>query len=207
MKPQSPIDFKNDLQIIVFTAPSGAGKTTCRNHALRTQKDLEFSISSCTRQKRSGEVHGVDYYFSTVTKFKQDIKKNAFIEFEEVYPGKYYGTLKSEIERIHKNHHHVLLDIDVKGAQNVRKLFPDAKIIFIKPPSLEALVKRLQGRGDTSAEDMKVRIAQAKEELSFGEKMCQEGIFSVSLVNDDLERTQATLANLLSLYLGRVKSA
>jgi guanylate kinase len=207
MKPQSPVGLQNDLQIIVFTAPSGAGKTTCRNHALKTQKDLEFSISSCTRQKRSGDVHGVDYYFVTLEKFKEDIKNDAFLEFEEVYPGKYYGTLKSEIERIHKNYHHVLLDIDVKGAQKVKKIFPHAKIIFIKPPSLEVLAKRLQKRGDTSPEDMKVRIAQAKEELSFGERMCQEGIFTVSLVNNEIEQTQATLTNLLNLYLGRVKSA
>jgi len=169
-------------KIIIITAPSGAGKTSITRHLLKTFPDqLSFSISAATRQKRDYEKNGVDYYFMTVDQFKEKIKDNAFIEWEMVYEGKYYGTLKSEIHRIWKEEKVPLLDIDVQGAVHVQQQHPEHTLsIFIQPPSVDELKKRLSSRGTETPESLATRLNKATYELSFKEH------FNKSIVNDDL---------------------
>jgi len=169
-------------KIIIITAPSGAGKTSITRNLLKTFPDqLSFSISAATRQKRDYEKNGVDYYFMTVDEFKEKIKDNAFIEWEMVYEGKYYGTLKSEIHRIWKEEKVPLLDIDVQGAVHVQQQHPEHTLsIFIQPPSVDELKKRLSSRGTETPESLATRLNKATYELSFKEH------FNKSIVNDDL---------------------
>ena len=171
-------------KIIVITAPSGAGKTSITRHLLKTFPDqLAFSISAATRQKRNYEKEGVDYYFMPVDKFKEKITANAFVEWEMVYEGKYYGTLKSEIHRIWKEGKIPLLDVDIKGAMHVQQQHPDHSLsIFIEPPSIEELKKRLQSRDSETAESLSARINKAAYELSFKEQ------FNKIIVNDELTK-------------------
>ena len=171
-------------KIIVITAPSGAGKTSITRHLLKTFPDqLAFSISAATRQKRNYEKDGVDYYFMPVDKFKEKITANAFVEWEMVYEGKYYGTLKSEIHRIWKEGKIPLLDVDIKGAMHVQQQHPDHSLsIFIEPPSIEELKKRLQSRDSETAESLSARINKAAYELSFKEQ------FNKIIVNDELTK-------------------
>ena len=171
-------------KIIVITAPSGAGKTSITRYLLKTFPDqLAFSISAATRQKRNYEKEGVDYYFMPVDKFKEKITANAFVEWEMVYEGKYYGTLKSEIHRIWKEGKIPLLDVDIKGAMHVQQQHPDHSLsIFIEPPSIEELKKRLQSRDSETAESLSARINKAAYELSFKEQ------FNKIIVNDELTK-------------------
>ena len=171
-------------KLIIITAPSGAGKTSITKHLLKTFPDkLAFSISAATRQKREHEKDGVDYYFMSVNDFKEKIQNNAFVEWEMVYEGKYYGTLKSEIHRIWKEEKSPLLDIDVQGAIHVRQQHPEQTLsIFIEPPSVEELQKRLSSRGTETPETLATRINKATYELSFKDH------FDKVIVNDDLKR-------------------
>jgi guanylate kinase len=171
-------------KIIIITAPSGAGKTSITKHLLKTFPDkLAFSVSAATRQKRTYEKDGVDYYFTSVDDFKEKIQHGAFVEWEMVYEGKYYGTLKSEIHRIWKEEKAPLLDIDVKGAVHVQQQHPEKSLsIFIEPPSVDELKKRLNTRGTETPESIATRVNKAAYELSFKEH------FDKVIVNDDLEK-------------------
>ena len=167
-------------KMLIFTAPSGAGKTTFR-HLLKTFDNLSFSVSASTRPPREGEVDGKDYYFLTLRKFNNRIKKDAFAEWEEVYPGKFYGTLKKEIAKKWRKKKDIVFDIEVKGATNLKKLYGDrALAVFIKPPSLDALISRLEKRDTENKKTLAERIARAKEELTY------ENNFDKVLINDDL---------------------
>lgn len=168
-------------KLIIFSAPSGAGKTTIVKHLLDSGLPLEFSISACSREPRVGEVNGKDYYFLSVNEFKSRIDKGEFIEWEEVYPGNYYGTLKSEPERIWKDSNHVLFDVDVKGGVHLKNLFGEnALSVFVMPPSIEELERRLIIRSTDDKETIKKRVDKAVFELKFADQ------FDVIITNDNL---------------------
>ena len=171
-------------KIIIITAPSGAGKTSITRHLLETHHDkLAFSVSAATRPARNYEKDGVDYYFISLEDFKNKIQHNEFVEWEMVYEGKYYGTLKSEMERIWKLDKVPVLDVDVKGALHVQQQYPESSIsLFIEPPSIDELKRRLESRGTESKESLQARINKASYELSFSHQ------FDKIIVNDNLER-------------------
>jgi guanylate kinase len=170
-------------KIIIITAPSGAGKTSITKYLLKTIPQLSFSISAATRQPRSYEKNGQDYYFISEQDFLEKIEQNEFVEWEMVYEGKYYGTLKSELERIWKENKIPLLDIDVKGAIHVQRRFPNSSLsIFIQAPSVEELKKRLQGRGTESETSIQSRVNKATYELTFKDE------FDETIVNDELDK-------------------
>ena len=171
-------------KLIIITAPSGAGKTSITKHLLKTfPAQLAFSISAATRQKRNYEEDGVDYHFMSVDEFKEKIQNQSFVEWEMVYEGKYYGTLKSEIHRIWKGEKIPLLDIDVQGAVHVRQQHPEQTLsIFIEPPSVEELKRRLNSRGTETSESLATRVNKATYELSFKDH------FHKVIVNNDLDK-------------------
>ena len=159
---------KEYQKMIVITAPSGAGKTSITRHLMKVFPRLSFSISAATRQPRLDEKNGVDYYFMSVDEFQKKILNEEFVEWEMVYEGKYYGTLKSELRRMWSKEEIPVLDIDVQGAIHVQKEYPvNSLFIFIKPPSIDELKKRLEGRGSESAESLQARVSKAAYELSF----------------------------------------
>lgn len=167
---------------IIISAPSGAGKTTLVKLLLQRRRDLEFSISACTRAKREGEVDGKDYYFLSDRDFQRKIREAEFIEWEEVYKGMFYGTLFSELERVWSNNKAVIFDIDVQGAIHLKeKLGKKALSIFIAPPSIEVLEERLRTRGTESEESLERRLAKSMYEMQFQNRM------DAVVVNDDLE--------------------
>ncbi|MBX2914258.1 MAG: guanylate kinase [Cyclobacteriaceae bacterium] len=170
---------------LIFSAPSGSGKTTIVKHLLKNNPDLGFSISASTRDKRGRtEEHGKDYYFLTPEDFKRKIDNNEFIEWEEVYAGNFYGTLKEEIERIWSEGRNVIFDVDVKGGINLKKYFGDkALAVFVKVPSIEVLKERLKERGTETEESLSRRIFKAKFEMTFQDK------FDVVLVNEELDKS------------------
>lgn len=187
------------IEFIVITAPSGSGKTTIVKKLLEQIPELEFSISATTRSKRTHEVDGKDYYFFTVSEFEQAIEKEEFIEWEEVYPGKFYGTLKKEIIRIKNQKKLAALDIDVQGALNLKKKYGEQLIaFFIKAPSLEVLKERLIARGTESPNDVEIRLTKAKYELQF------ENRFDFVIINDNLENAVNQIINKLK-ELGLIK--
>ena len=167
----------------IFSAPSGSGKTTIVKHLLKTNNNLEFSISACTRDKRGrNEKNGQDYYFLTTEEFKQKIDNDEFIEWEEVYPGNFYGTLKSEIERIWQSGKSVIFDVDVKGGLSLKNYFKDqALAVFVKVPSLEVLNERLSSRASETPESLSQRLYKARFELEFEDK------FDLTILNNKLE--------------------
>lgn len=166
---------------VIFSAPSGAGKTTIVKHLLTQDLDLAFSVSACSREKRPGETEGKDYYFLSVPEFRERINSKDFLEWEEVYKDHYYGTLKSEIERIWKQGKHVIFDVDVVGGLNLKKKFGDAALaVFVLPPSLEALETRLRSRKTESEERIATRMAKAEKEMKAASS------FDLVLVNEDL---------------------
>ncbi len=170
-------------KIIIITAPSGSGKTSITRYLMQQYPQLAFSISAATRQPRGNEKNGVDYYFISENDFKQKIQHNEFVEWEMVYEGKYYGTLKSELQRIWDTDQIPVLDIDVQGAIHVKQQYPETSIaLFIVPPSVGELQKRLEGRGTESPESLAARINKAGYEISFKDH------FDKQIVNDDLEK-------------------
>ncbi len=169
--------------IIIITAPSGAGKTSITKYLLQKYPFLSFSISAATRQPRGQEQNGIDYYFLSAADFQQKIKENAFIEWEMVYEGKYYGTLKTELERIWNEDKVPMLDIDVKGAIHVQQQFPQQSLsLFIEPPSVDALKIRLASRGTETEESLQARVNKASYEISFKHH------FNHIILNDDLQK-------------------
>lgn len=168
-------------KVVIFSAPSGAGKTTLVRHLLEQGLPLEFSISACSRSPRANEQDGKDYHFLSPTDFKEKIADNAFLEWEEVYEDMFYGTLKSEVERIWANGKQVIFDVDVVGGINIKKHFGEqALAVFVAPPSIADLKIRLDGRGTETAESLQKRLGKAEDELA------QQNAFDVVIVNDDL---------------------
>jgi guanylate kinase len=182
---------------LIFSAPSGSGKTTIVKHLLSINPKLGFSISACTRDKRGrNEQNGKDYYFLTPEEFKDKIDKQEFIEWEEVYAGNFYGTLKSEIERIWAQGKHVIFDVDVKGGLNLKKYFGDrALAVFVKVPSIEVLEERLRDRNTDSEDSISRRLFKAKFELKFEDK------FDVTLVNEDLDTSLRKAERLMTDFI------
>ncbi len=173
-------------KLIIFSAPSGAGKSTLVQYLLGCGFDMEFSISATSRAPRGAEKHGVDYYYLTPEEFRQKVDNQEFLEYEEVYQNCYYGTLRSEVERITAQGKNIVFDVDVVGGLNIKKEFGDqALALFIAPPSIDELHKRLVSRGTDSAEMIEKRIGKAEFEMSFAPK------FDIVVVNDNLELAKA----------------
>ena len=184
-------------KIIIITAPSGAGKTSITHRLLRDFPKLAFSVSAATRPARTGEVEGRDYYFLSTQSFQHKIQENEFAEWEMVYEGKYYGTLKSELQRIWNKGQVPVLDIDVKGAIHVQQQYAGSTLsLFIEPPSVEELRRRLQGRGTESEETLLSRVNKASYEISFKHQ------FNHVIVNDDLDKACASAAALVQAFMG-----
>ena len=183
-------------KLIIFSAPSGAGKSTIINHLLKKIPNLEFSISATSRKPRSNEKDGVDYYYLSPEEFRKRIENQEFIEYEEVYSDLYYGTLFSEIDRISARGNNIIFDVDVKGGLNIKKWFGERALsVFIAPPSVEELHKRLTGRGTESPEMVKLRMSRAEYELSFADE------FDVKIINNSLEKAVDETENLIKLFL------
>jgi guanylate kinase len=183
-------------KLVIFSAPSGAGKTTIVQHLLRVFPDLEFSISACSRDIRRGETYGVDYYFLTIEEFKEKIANDEFAEWEEVYKDNFYGTLKSEIERIWRKEKHIIFDMDVVGGLNLKKQFGDkALAVFVMPPSIEHLEKRLKTRETETPESIARRMGKAEQELKTADK------FDVIIHNDNLEKALEEAENIVGNFL------
>lgn len=181
---------------IIFSAPSGAGKTTIVRHLLKTDPRLEFSISACSRNPRVGEVEGKDYYFLGIDAFRTSIEENAFIEWEEVYKDNFYGTMASEVERIWANGKTVIFDVDVVGGLNIKKRFGDqALAIFVQPPSEGELENRLRYRSTETEEKIQMRMAKAKQELA------ESVHFDKVLMNENLETAFAQAEEMVSNFL------
>jgi len=169
-------------KLIVISAPSGAGKTSIVHYLLKNMSELSFSVSACSRDKRENETNGVDYHFLGVEGFKKKIKEDAFLEWEEVYSNQYYGTLKTEVERIWKEDKTVIFDVDVVGGLNIKKQYPkECLSIFIMPPSIDVLRERLSGRSSESEEKIEIRLNKASEEISRNQE------FDTVILNDDFE--------------------
>ena len=183
-------------KLIVISAPSGAGKTSIVHHLLKNMSELSFSVSACSRGKREKETHAEDYYFLGIEGFKEKIKEDAFLEWEQVYENQYYGTLKSEIERIWSVGKTVIFDVDVVGGLNIKKQYPtECLSVFIMPPSVDVLRERLSGRGSESEEKIKIRLDKAEEEIA------QNQNFDTIILNDDFEiaceETQQVITNFI----------
>lgn len=186
-------------KVIIFSAPSGAGKSTIVNHLLSIRPDLEFSISATSRAPRGQEQHGVEYYFFTSDEFRKMIDEDKFVEYEEVYPGSFYGTLRSEVERIWAKGHAIVFDIDVQGGVNLKRIFGDqAFSVFIQAPSVEVLRERLVGRGTDTQEAIERRVAKAASEMEFA-----DGKFDYVLINDDLSKAKAEAEVIIDDFLKR----
>lgn len=185
-------------KIIIITAPSGAGKTSITRYLLERFPQLSFSISATTRSPRENEVDGKDYYFISIDAFKQKIQSGEFVEWEMVYEGKYYGTLKTELVRLWKEKKCPLLDIDVKGAIHIQQQYPDSTLsIFIEPPSVRELARRLASRGTETEESLQTRINKAEYEMSFSHH------FDHIVVNDDLQEACKEAEKLVSEFLNK----
>ena len=183
-------------KVIIFSAPSGSGKTTLVKHCLQKFPQLQFSVSATTRALRGEEIHGKDYFFLSVEEFKKLISEDAFVEFEEVYHDKFYGTLKSEVERTWSEGKVVIFDVDVVGGVNLKKIFGEQALsIFIAPPSIEELERRLISRATDDLETIKTRVAKAKHEMSYAED------FDVIVVNDDLEISKKEIERLVENFI------
>jgi guanylate kinase len=168
---------------IIFSAPSGAGKTTIVRHLLGCDLGLEFSVSAATREQRAHEVDGRDYYFMSEESFREKIEMGAFVEWEEVYPGHFYGTLRSEIERIWSQGRHPIFDVDVVGGLDLKAAFGErALAVFVSPPSMEALEARLRERATESPEKLRMRLQKVEHEMGYSH------LFDMVLLNDDLKR-------------------
>lgn len=183
-------------KLVIFSAPSGAGKTTIVKRLLEKFSDLEFSISACSREKRSGEKEAMDYYFLSTGDFKRKLENDEFLEWEEVYKDHFYGTLKAEIQRIWNKGKHVIFDVDVKGGLSIKKYYNDqALAIFVMPPSVRHLKERLKGRSTESEKNIETRLDKAEEEINFA------GEFDKILINDELEKAVQEATDLVDGFL------
>lgn len=178
-------------KLLIFSAPSGSGKSTLVNYLMSVLDDLSFSISATNRKPRGAEKNGVEYYFLSTNEFKKKIDENDFVEWEEVYDNRYYGTLKSEVNRIRQKGLHVVFDVDVVGGLNIKKMYKDdALAIFVKPPDIKTLEERLRTRDTDNEDEIRTRVSKAEYEMTFADQ------FDVIIVNDDLEKAkQDTLKN------------
>lgn len=188
---------KDHRKLLIFSAPSGAGKTTIVRHLLNTFPEyIEFSVSATSRAPRPAEVNGRDYYFLSKDEFLQKIHRGEFVEWEEVYKGTYYGTLRSEIDRIFQKGKAVIFDIDVVGGLNLKNQFgANALAVFVKPPSLEALKERLQQRNTETPEKLRQRLSKAEKEMQYA------GLFDVCLENSDLQSAFSKAEQLVKNFL------
>lgn len=185
-------------KLFIFSAPSGAGKSTIVRHLLRLDLGLAFSISATSRQPRKGEKDGREYHFIAPDEFRRKIDNHEFIEWEEVYPGHYYGTLRSELERIWSQGKHALFDIDVQGGLNLKKEFGEKALsVFIMPPSLQVLEERLRTRGTDKFESLQKRLEKAESEMRFASR------FDRILVNDNLDSTLKKAESMVKNFLGQ----
>ncbi|MBN2747575.1 MAG: guanylate kinase [Bacteroidales bacterium] len=185
-------------KLIIFSAPSGAGKTTLVKAVMQTSLPLSFSVSATSRFPRDNETDGVDYYFLSPEKFRELVNQEAFLEWEEVYENQYYGTLKSEVERIRSKGHHVVFDVDVVGGLNIKKIYgKEALAIFVMPPSTEVLAQRLSNRGTENQESFNKRLQKAQSELSFASQ------FDCIIVNDNLDETILKTIKTINDFLSR----
>ena len=185
-------------KIIIISAPSGSGKSTIINYLLTQDLGLEFSISATSRVARGKEEHGKDYYFITLEEFRKKIDNNEFLEYEEVYENRFYGSLKSDVERILRKEKNVIFDVDVVGGCNIKKHYKDKALsIFIKPPSIEELRKRLKSRATDGNEDIEARIRKAEHELTY------ESNFDVTIINDDLETAKTQTLKVVQDFLNK----
>ena len=185
-------------KLIIFSAPSGSGKSTIINYLLQEHPELNlaFSISATSRAPRGSEQHGVEYFFLTPEDFRQRIENEEFLEYEEVYPGRFYGTLKSQVEKQSEDGQNVLFDVDVKGGVNIKKYYGDRALsVFIQPPSIEVLRQRLEKRGTETPEVINDRIARAEFELGFA------SLFDKVVINDDLDVAKAETLQIISNFL------
>lgn len=182
---------------VIISAPSGAGKTTIVHHLIARDLGLAFSVSATSRERRAHEVDGKDYFFITEAEFKERIANDAFVEWEEVYPGQYYGTLRSEIERIWADGHHPIFDVDVEGGLNLKKFFGEqALALFVAPPSMAALGERLRNRGTETEESLARRLSKAAHELTYADR------FDAVVVNDDRDRACADAVERVTSFVG-----
>lgn len=183
-------------KVIIFSAPSGSGKSTIVSHILKLHPEMEFSVSATSRAPRGQERNGIEYHFFTADEFRKMIAEDKFVEYEEVYAGSFYGTLKSEVQRIWDKGHVIIFDVDVKGGVNLKKYFGDKALsIFIQAPSVEELRKRLIARGTDSAEAIAKRVAKASEEMAYADK------FDYILVNDNLQKAYAEAEKVVDDFL------
>lgn len=191
------MDKSKKGKLIIFSAPSGAGKTTLVRYLMSQIPKLSFSVSAASRKPRQNEVDGKDYYFLSVDDFKKKITESAFIEWEEVYKNHFYGTLSSEVERIRNEGRHVIFDVDVKGGVNIKKFFGDeALAVFVRPPSVKDLEKRLRDRATDSEKDIQTRIDKAAEEIEFAK------YFDIIIVNDDLNTAKKEVLEVVTKFIG-----
>ena len=183
-------------KVVILSAPSGCGKTTLSKVLLRNITDLSFSISACTRTPRLEEKHGRDYYFLSVTDFQEKIKRKEFLEWEEVYKERFYGTLYTELERLNRLKKHVLFDVDVRGGKNLKQHFAQhALSVFIEPPSVDVLAQRLRLRGTESQKSFETRLSIAKQEL-------KEAVhFDYQLINDSLNIASSKICEIVEKFL------
>lgn len=183
-------------KLLIFSAPSGSGKTTLVRYLMDNIDSLQFSISAASRNPRGMEKHAVDYYFLSVDEFKNKVANNEFVEYEEVYPNKFYGTLKEEVERIRNSGNNVVFDVDVVGGVNIKNLYGnEALAIFVMPPSLAVLKERLITRGTDNAADIQTRMDKAEYELTFSDK------FDSLIINDDLEKAKTETLELVNNFI------
>ena len=186
-------------KVIIFSAPSGAGKSTIVNHLLGIHPELEFSISATSRAPRGQEKHGIEYYFFSADEFRQMISEDKFVEYEEVYAGSFYGTLRTEVERIWAKGHAIVFDIDVQAGVNLKRIFGEQALsIFIQAPSVEVLRERLVGRGTDTEEAIERRVAKAASEMEFA-----AGKFDYVLINDDLATAKAEAEKVVEDFLSK----
>jgi guanylate kinase len=192
------LQMANSNKLIIITAPSGAGKTSITRYLMKTFPQLAFSVSAATRSPRGNEQNGVDYHFMSTGDFKNKIRLNEFVEWEMVYEGKYYGTLKNELEKIWKENKIPVLDIDVKGAIHVQQQYPQSSLsLFIQAPSIDELKRRLESRGTETAASLAARVSKASFELSFKDQ------FDKIITNDELQRACEEASAVVADFIGK----
>ncbi len=197
---ENALDKESKGRLLIFSAPSGSGKSTIVQWLMKEHPELNmhFSISCTTRAPRGTEQNGVEYFFISPAEFKEKIAQDAFVEYEEVYTDKYYGTLKSQVTEMTENGQNVVFDIDVKGGCNIKRQYGNKALsIFIQPPSIEELRRRLEGRATDAQEVIEQRLSKASYELTFADK------FDIVIVNDDLEKAKADTLNAINEFLNK----